>query len=457
MTLSPPRRRLWLWVALALPVLAILALLFAVAQMRSWLHSDSFRRLLSSKVSQNIKADGEFAALEWTGSSFYSQSYRADGLVGANFRSIEAGQIRATGNLRGILDRKWQVDAVEIERLRIVAGDGVAIREKIETPAPQKTTVPAKKARPGWLPNQVELREVTIADFGLDTFSTDWPVRLDGVSLTATPDGEAWKLISNGGHLNHEGWPRIELGDTNLRYASGMLYVTNASLHSTTGGALDITGQVSFETPEATDLTFDLAALPAESVLPEDWRGKLHGKLFGKIRVRPGANGLTGEGSMELKEGHLEALPVLDQIAIFTRTQRFRQLALENVHGDVCQEGDLTTVKNFNAESPGLIRLTGNFTISKGRIEGEFLVGLTPGSLRWIPGSQEKVFTLEREGWLWTTMKVTGPVKAPREDLSSRLAVAAGQELIERLEKDPDSLKDTLKDAAQSLLDLLGK
>ena len=145
---------------------------------------------------------------------------------------------------------------------------------------------------------------------------------------------------------------------------------------------------------------------------------------------------------------------MLDQVAVFTRTQRFRQLHLETVHADVEIRNGKVHVTNLDAESTGLVRMTGTFIIEQGVMTGEFLVGVTPASLRWIPGSQTKVFTEERGGYLWTPMKVTGPLAHLTEDLSERLAVAAGQDLIDTIQKDPSKLKDTLKDAAQSLLDL---
>jgi hypothetical protein len=112
-------------------------------------------------------------------------------------------------------------------------------------------------------------------------------------------------------------------------------------------------------------------------------------------------------------------------------------------------------VTNFAAESRGLLRLEGSFDVFGGAIDGQFQVGITPAALQWLPGSQERVFTVARGGYLWTPMRVTGPLDRPHEDLSGRLAVAAGGAVLETLEKTGRDAIETGTDAAKSVLDLL--
>jgi hypothetical protein len=65
--------------------------------------------------------------------------------------------------------------------------------------------------------------------------------------------------------------------------------------------------------------------------------------------------------------------------------------------------------------------------------------------MRWIPGAERLVFTEDREGFLWTPMKLTGTLAEPKEDLSARLIAAAGEAVISEL---PTSVLD----AAQGML-----
>ena len=88
-------------------------------------------------------------------------------------------------------------------------------------------------------------------------------------------------------------------------------------------------------------------------------------------------------------------------------------------------------------------------------IDGAFQVGVTPGSLQWLPGAQAKVFTESRGGYLWAPMRLTGPVNKPNEDLTPRLAAAAQGAVIEGVQNAAGEAIKTGKDAAKSVLDLL--
>ena len=85
-------------------------------------------------------------------------------------------------------------------------------------------------------------------------------------------------------------------------------------------------------------------------------------------------------------------------------------------------------------------------------MDGTFQVGVTPGSLQWLPGSQGKVFTASRDGYLWTSMRLTGPVDSPTEDLTPRLVAAAQGAIIEGVEKTVKDPVGTVLDTVKSLL-----
>jgi len=75
-------------------------------------------------------------------------------------------------------------------------------------------------------------------------------------------------------------------------------------------------------------------------------------------------------------------------------------------------------------------------------------VGVAPSSLRWLPGSRTRVFTQAHDGYVWTDLKLSGPLDQLSEDLSARLMSAAGEETI-------NSVKGTLETGAKGLFDLI--
>ena len=158
------------------------------------------------------------------------------------------------------------------------------------------------------------------------------------------------------------------------------------------------------------------------------------------------------KGHLDLRDGHLEALPVLDQLAIFTTTASFRRAALQVGGGDFDWTPKSFTITNLTMESAGLLRLEGGFTVQGGQIDGQFKVGVARTAVRWLAGVGTRVFNEpERGGYVWTSIHLTGPANNPHEDLTPRLAAAIQQETTDKASRAAGTVIDT----AGSLLDLL--
>ena len=82
------------------------------------------------------------------------------------------------------------------------------------------------------------------------------------------------------------------------------------------------------------------------------------------------------------------------------------------------------------AEVEDLFVVKGNFTIQKEQINANLRVGVKPSVIESSPGAREGVFTQSEDGYLWTHVKVTGPLKHPDEDLSPRLVAAAKEQIF---------------------------
>jgi hypothetical protein len=101
--------------------------------------------------------------------------------------------------------------------------------------------------------------------------------------------------------------------------------------------------------------------------------------------------------------------------------------------------------------------MKGAFTVKEGSIDGAFDVGVTPTSLRWLPGSRTQVFTDSHDGYLWTKMKVTGPLANPAEDLTPRLIAAAEGTVIEGAGEAIKTGTTIFRETTEGVLDLLLK
>jgi hypothetical protein len=206
------------------------------------------------------------------------------------------------------------------------------------------------------------------------------------------------------------------------------------------------------------DLQAKLDGIDIAPLLSKDWRMRLHGRANGEVRVQstlPTTGPVSVGGTIALQDGRLEALPVLNEVATFTGSQQFRSIALTQASAHFENTGREIRVTDFIAESEGLIRMEGAFVIAAGQIDGTFQVGVSPTTLQWLPGSRDRVFTVARGGYVWTPVRLKGPVDSPSEDLSPRLIAAAGDAVIEKVESTARDALQIGRDAAKSALDFL--
>ena len=142
----------------------------------------------------------------------------------------------------------------------------------------------------------------------------------------------------------------------------------------------------------------------------------------------------------------------MNQLALFTASERYRAAELQNARADFDWNAGNLVVSNLLVESEGLLRVEGGFTVRANQIDGTLQVGLARSAVRWLPVVGTRVFNLpERDGYLWTTVHLSGPVNHPNEDLTARLLAATEQEVIDKAQQGAGAVIDT----AKGLLDLL--
>ncbi|CAN5700478.1 hypothetical protein BH20VER1_BH20VER1_11720 [soil metagenome] len=421
-------RRLVLWIVATVLLLGVLGAIAVRVGFGWYLGSEAFRKRMNAEVSRALEADGEFLPLQITGSSVYSVGFEARGRAGAFFTTLRAQQVRAELDWRGVFRRVWRIEELTAQRLEVE----FATRE-VQPEAPRRAEpVVRRVARSKRSSFKLDLREARVADsrwrWGSDAATAG---SITGSALRIAPDGEAWLIHGTGGKLAQSGWPELAIEDAQLRYTRDTLFITGSNLRHHEA-RLAVSGEVRFD--EAADLQVQLTDVPLEPLLPVDWRVRLHGNVSGLTRIHaPLAEValMRTEGSLRLTNGHVEALPVLNEIALFMRTERFRRVVLTKASLDFVRDQQVLTATNVVLESEGLLRIEGQFTVAQEVIDGTFAVGVTAASLQWLPGAQARVFTVARDGYLWTSMRVAGPVSRPSEDLSPRLVQAVAGELLE--------------------------
>ncbi|HWB58625.1 MAG TPA: hypothetical protein VG733_04000 [Chthoniobacteraceae bacterium] len=424
------------WAFLALAVIFVGGFIGLRMWFYSYLRSPAFHDLIGGLTSKQIKADGGYESFSFSDGAIYSNGYEARGNAGAAFTNLNADQLRAQINLGGIWQHAWQIDEIDIQRLDVALGHPAGGGNLPLAPAVADEDTHTAPPSPwaGFLPNRVDLRKVLIHETNLKWGDgTPQLGAINNAELTITPDNDAWKISCDSGTIAQQGQPKLTIMAANLRYQRPTLFITDADLRYNADSSIQLSGQVDFNS--SFDVQARLNGIPVGPLLRPDWRQKLKGNLSGSVEVSsalPMAGSPRAEGDLSLSQGELEALPILDEIATFTNTERFRKISLSRVNAHFKRTDAVLEVTKFVAESEGLIRVDGSFTVLNGMINGNFQVGVTPASLEWLtPDRRNSVFTVSHDGYVWTPVHLTGPVDRPSEDLSPRLITAAAGSLID--------------------------
>jgi hypothetical protein len=402
--------------------------------LRSWLHGESFRHMLATEAGKAIGVSCSFSPFRWSGTRMDTESFDAagEGIV----RLIDAEGLRVDVGLGGWWQGVWRVDDVRARRIEVeidtTAADRVKTSPEVVVPPPPPK---GKKWYDGLVPHEVEVRQMEVGNSALKVITRSGPVSIAGTSWRVSPDAAkgSYRAEGNDGTVTLP-WkwaPPMALRQARLRYHEDAVSLSAADFRVYQSGRLELTGEMSVK---GDGYVFDghLSDVQCAEILPEDWKQRIAGKVESEFTVEHGPDGPIVKGSLIHTDGVLTALPLLDALAAYADTTRFRRIALEEGKVDYEWEDGALSLNRLVISSEGLVRLEGSLKVDKQeRLDGRFRLGLVPGVLARIPGAETIVFSPGERGLLWTTMRVTGTVDDPDEDLTERLIEAAGMRMIE--------------------------
>lgn len=435
----------WIFVLLGLAVAGVVLVMLAPALLTGWvraqLKTDAFRARMEALFGGRLDAEVALAPLRWTGDEVTA----ADAQVRlANGWRAEVDGLRLGLDWDAFRKKTWRVTGAGAESLEVVFDAG-AIRPVAEAPADSGAGGSAASSVPGWLrawlPDKTEVDGARVERFSLQ-HPGGWQVA--GTVLKISPwfqgDGSV-QVNAAGGVITTPLRAPAGLETVKLRLDRAALRLTAVEAHLKEAQLHWLESPVTARGKlRLADKSWSLAAgferVPLGELLAGDWRLRLTGQAEGELEITGGPQAEPrAQGKVRLKDSALTALPVLDRLAAYTGVERFKRLVLDIAETSVDATADRRVFENLVLQSNGLMRLEGRLEVKGEALDGSFLLGITPETLRWMPGTQKHVFTLPNPngpaGMVWTTLRITGTLTAPREDLSARILEGAGRAVLD--------------------------
>ena len=406
----------------AIAAVAILLLVGAMGiawfnpQLTYYIESDRFRAELEKQTAKGLHfPGGHYAPIHRKGFlAAAADRFQADSGRKA-LRAMDANGITAKFNPLGFFFRRWQLDDVHIQSGEV----------EIQTYAPTPEPSTAKPWFHILLPRRVYLKRV-------ESGPADVTWRFRGekggffdTRLVITPHGRDFNYQANGGTLKMALIPNLQLRDTHLLITKKLLTLYNLDLQP--GG--DVAGNIHAEgtagTSEDRRVNFNInfERISVEEWLPRQWREHVRGTASGKILWRgknPKLESSTGEAALRVDGGRIIELLFLENVAKTTNEKALERLTLNDCSFALAWNYPKTEIKNIAIEERGKFRAEGTIQVEKKALRGAIELGVARHLLDWLP-KPEEVFPHEHDGYLWTTVHLSGTTDAPQQDLSPRI------------------------------------
>lgn len=362
----------------------------------SYLKSVKFKRLIETKISQNLNVEGEFDKFNWSGPSLNSNEFSAKGYADNPLSKIRANGIRANINLGAIKNKTWEVSSVDINQLNFLVNES---DRKFSNPYKNRVNEFHQKES-NWFkklffPNKLIFKSFRVNNINFDFNNYPLTILGRGISLNAEESSvlNSYKIKVFNGGVWIDDFPKLLLKEGHFINVGNKIIMDSFDFNLFDESRARLFGEIIASKSPSLDIECKLSDLPADKILPEDWIKKLKGLINIDININGSVDNSIIQGSAQLINGSLEALPILERIDEFLGTSKFRRLALNefNITYSVGKSRSVN-IDQFYSLTHGTVCLTGIFSYKNQKIDsGKYMIGITPETLKWLTLSKKEI------------------------------------------------------------------
>jgi uncharacterized protein involved in outer membrane biogenesis len=434
----------------ALKILAVVLLgavalvgvgLFALSR---YLESDAFRRTAIAAAQDALGAPVTVGQLEV--SVFRGAVFRQ--VVVGNPPGVPGELVRADAlvvrpRLLPLLRRRLEIAEMRLDAPMVTvvrSAHGEWSFERLGTrPAPS----PGSPGAAGSVPLPVPTLDVVVPRLALSRGSLVVTRERKGALVGANGIELATSFSRLGGALAGEGQlaiaslriaERVEVRSLNapVRFGSGDLSL--APLRGQfADGMLGGEATIRLSAPTRYAISLDLRNARVETLLAALGGRNLSGQLQAQATVTGTAEGASGQGHAEIRDGRLLDFPVLGAVATALDLPLLKDLRFQEGVIDFVLAGDVLRTPQVRFVS-GDVKLLGKGEVQlrTGELAHEFTLLVPPAAVRRAPREMRSAFTERADGLAGVDFRVWGPYRAPRTDLQDKVLRGFAESILRK-------------------------
>lgn len=400
---------------------------------KSYLEGDSFRATIEEEVQRELKVDRvQLKPLSFDGAHIGTAGVQVT--TDAWIKSLVVNGLDITVDRGDLWNRLLHMNEIVLNQVKLDLD-----LDRLDVPPPEFPEKP-ESFFTRFTPQTMVFDKVNFKEFSLNIYKGEDVYSATNLRIKVLPVSKGKEMVMDvtGGHivLPYAWLKSVQLVQANLRYHPDRITLVKSSFQADPG-EIEIEGEW-VNSLQTWSGTLIVRNAELSHLLEDDWKKSLTGRLYITGRLKGDARGLANvRSSVKLEKANLMALPILDKLAAFAKTARFRSISFNEAHAQLNYDGKLWMVEDLVLASEGLLRVEGNMTIdSRQNIQGSLFIGLPAGLLTHIPGAEEQIFLASNNGGkmglLWARVNISGTLDDPQEDLSARMLTAAGMRMFDK-------------------------